>query len=123
MVEWLDKVTYGNLNQTLLKEMQKQCIADEVIPILDKEYKDKITPPKNSSETTKDELNSMVEKVANITDDVNSEHYRRFKRYDKNLIQTIASTFMTKGIDVEEICLSVNSDIAPTIVKLFCKLI
>ena len=37
MVEWLDKVTYGNLNQTLLKEMQKQCIADEVIPILDKE--------------------------------------------------------------------------------------
>ena len=118
MVEWLDKVTYGNLNQTLLKEMQKQCIADEVIPILDKEYKDKITPPKNSSETTKDELNSMVEKVANITDDVNTEHYRRFKRYDKNLIQTIASTFMTKGIDVEEICLSVNSDIAPTIVKL-----
>ena len=46
MVEWLDKVTYGNLNQTLLKEMQRQCIADEVIPILDKEYKDKITPPK-----------------------------------------------------------------------------
>ena len=110
MVEWLDKVTYGNLNQTLLKQMQKKCIADEVIPILNKELKDRITPPKNSSETTKDELNSMVEKVANITDDVNSEHYRRFKRYDKNLIQTIASTFMTKGIDVRFIILCLDPD-------------
>jgi acid phosphatase (class A) len=118
MAEWLNKVTYGNLNQTLLENMQKMCIADEVIPLLDGELKDKIQPPKNSSEKTKDELTSMVEKVSNITDESNAEHFRRFKRYDRSLVQTITSTFMQKGLDVEEICLSVNGDIAPTIIKL-----
>ena len=38
MVDSLDKVTYGNLNQTNLKQLQSKCLADKVIPILDKKF-------------------------------------------------------------------------------------
>ena len=39
MEDWLNKVTYGNLYQSImLNILKKKCLADAVIPILDKKY-------------------------------------------------------------------------------------
>lgn len=118
MEDWLNKVTYGNLSEYHLNILKKKCLADEVIPILDKTYGNELNFPLNNSETVKQELNDMSKKVKSVFDESNSEYLARYKRYDKNLMQSIVSTFALKGIDVEEIYNSVNDDIAPTIIKL-----
>ena len=89
MEDWLNKITYGNINQTMVKEIQKKCIGDEVIPIIDKKYKNQLTPPKNNSQTVKDELNQITEMVSSLSDESNKEHLRRYLRYDKQLLQVI----------------------------------
>jgi len=118
MEDWLNKVTYGNLSESLLNTLKDKCIADDVIPILDKTYGSELDFPLNNSETVKQELNEMVEKVRSIYDESNSEHFIRYKRYDRNLLQGIISSFTVKGIDVKDLCLSINDDISPTIIKL-----
>ena len=118
MEDWLNKVTYGNINQTMVKEIQKKCIADEVIPILDKNYKSQLTPPENNSQTVKDELNQLVEMVSSLSDEKNKEHLRRYLKYDKQLLQVILATFIEMGMDVTDVVKSINKDINPTIIKL-----
>ncbi len=118
MEDWLNKVTYGNLSEYHLDILKQKCLADEVIPILDKTYGSQLDFPLNNSESVKQELNEMVEKVRSIFDKSNSDHLARYKRYDRNLMQSIVSAFTVKGIDVEELSDSINNDIAPTIIKL-----
>ena len=118
MEDWLNKITYGNINQTMVKEIQKKCIGDEVIPIIDKKYKNQLTPPKNNSQTVKDELNQITEMVSSLSDESNKEHLRRYLRYDKQLLQVILATFIEMGMDVTEVVRSINNDINPTIIKL-----
>ena len=118
MEDWLNKVTYGNLSEYHLDILKQNCLADEVIPILDKTYGSQLDFPLNNSETVKQELNELVEKVRSIFDESNSEHFARYKRYDRNLKQSIISAFTVKGMDIEEIFDSINDDISSTIIKL-----
>ena len=118
MEDWVNKISYGNLNIEQLELLQKKCIADDVIPILDKKYGSQLDFPLNNSESVIQELNEMVGQVSSMEGDDNIEHYARFKRYDKNLSQAILSSFATKGVDVEELLISVFEDISPTIMKL-----
>jgi len=118
MENWLNKITYGNIDQNYVKKIQEKCIGDEVLTVLDQNYGDSLNPPLNASETVKDELNAITEAISNITEKENEEHFRRFKKYDRSLLQTITSVFMEKGIDIEKLAFDINDDIAPTIVKL-----
>ncbi len=118
MEDWLNKVTYGNLSEYHLNILKQKCLADDVIPILDKTYGSQLDFPLNNSESVKQELNDMVEKIRSIFDESNSEHFARYKRYDRNLKQSIISAFTVKGMDIEEIFDSINDDISPTIIKL-----
>jgi hypothetical protein len=118
MADWFNKITYGNLSQTTIELLKKKCLADEVIPILDKKYGSELDFPKNNSETTKQELNQMVKYISAMCDESNSEYLARYRRYDRGLHQTIISMFQSKGIDVSEIVKSVAKDITPTIYKL-----
>lgn len=118
MEDWLNKVTYGNLSENLLDTLKQKCIADDVIPILEKTYGGKLNFPLNNSESVKQELNEMIEKVRSIFDESNAEHLSRYKRYDRNILQSIISSFTVKGLNIEELCLSINDDISPTIIKL-----
>jgi len=118
MADWFNKITYGNLSENLLEILKKKCIADEVIPILDKKYGAKLNFPLNNSESVKEELNEMVEKVNSLKEESNSIHLYRYKRYDRQLLQSIISTFKEKGLNVEELIISIDEDISPTIIKL-----
>lgn len=118
MEDWLNKVKYGNISNALLEVLKKKTIADEVIPILDKKYGSKLDFPKNDSDETKDELNSLVKSVKLTGEEANKKHLKRYKNYDKNLAQSIISVFQTKNLDVEELTLKVFDDVTPTIAKL-----
>ena len=118
MENWVNKVTYGNLNFEQLEKLKQKCIADEVIPVLDKKYGKQLDFPLNNSESTIQELNEMVAQVTSMEDSENIEHYARFKRYDRSLAQSILSSFQTKGMDVEELVGNVFDDVTPAILKL-----
>ena len=81
MASWFNNITYGNLNQRLLEILKKKCIADAVIPVLDKNYGDKLNFPQNNSDSVKEELNDMVQKVNSLNDENNKSHYFRYLRY------------------------------------------
>jgi hypothetical protein len=118
MADWYNNITYGNISQKYLKILKKECLADAVLPILDKKYGSELNFPKNNSETTKKELNELVEFLSAISEESNAEYLARYLKYDKGLLQTIISMFQSKGVDVSEIVKSLNNDIAPTIFKL-----
>ena len=118
MADWFNKITYGNLSQRNVESLKKKCLADAVIPILDKKYGTELDFPKNNSETTKQELNQMVKYISAMRDESNSEYLARYRRYDRGLQQTIISMFQSKGIDVTEIVTSIVKDVSPTILKL-----
>jgi len=118
MVDSLNDVTYGNLNQFSIQQMQESCLADAVIPILNEKYGAKLVFPSNLSDTTKDELNEVKKAIDVILDKENKEHFDRFKRYDRNLLQTINAVFYMKGITVDKITESVTKDMTPLVYKL-----
>jgi hypothetical protein len=118
MQDWYNNITYGNLSQKQLEVLSKQCIADDVIPILDEKFSETLQFPLNNSQTTIQELNEIVSKVNSISSNENATHFERYKRYDRSLLQSIIAMFQTKGLDVEEVVMSINEDIKPTIIKL-----
>lgn len=113
-----NKVTYGNLTQSQLLGLQKKCIADDVLPVLEKKYSNQLAFPKNDSDSTKSELNEIVKQIKVIKEDENSKYLTRYKQYDRSLKQSIISSFQLKGIDVRNLVLSVFDDVSPTILKL-----
>jgi len=117
-MEGINIVTYGNLNQSQLKTMSEKCIADAVLPILEEKFKDVLTFPKNDSKKTKDELNEIATKIEELKEKENRIHFDRYQRYDKSLSQSISSVFSKKGIDVDEIILSVFKDVNGAILKM-----
>lgn len=118
MEDWYNNITYGNLTECQLEKLTKTCLADEVIPILDEKFSDRLQFPLNNSSTTKQELNEIASKIKTISEQANTEHLARYKRYDRSLLQSIMSVFQAKGLDVEEVVMGVNEDISPTIMKL-----
>lgn len=118
MEDSLNFIKYGNVNLRQLQIMQKSCLADEVIPIIDNTLSTNLTFPQNDSDTTVEELNLVKNAIDDISSEENIDNLNRYKRYDKNLLQAINSFFYVKGITVDELTKNINEDITPTIIKL-----
>ena len=117
-MEGINIITYGNINQQQLMQLEKECVADAVLPILEDKFSDALAFPTNDSQITKDELNDVAKKMESLKEKDNRIHFDRYQRYDKSLAQSISSVFAKKGMDVDEIIKSVYEDINSTILKL-----
>ena len=109
----LNQVTYGNPTQKILEFLNKKGLVDDLFDSLKKE-----TMPTNNSELTKEELNEIVEGISMLENPDNDYFLKRYKSYDRSLIQSLVTIFKQKGIDVEQLCLNIKDDINPLIAKL-----
>lgn len=109
----LNQVTYGNPTQEILLLAKKKGLVDSLFATLKLEEM-----PTNDSELTKEELNELVDSISLMQDEENLNYLKRYKSYDRSLLQSIISIFKQKGIDVESICESVYEDINPLVAKL-----
>jgi hypothetical protein len=109
----LNQVTYGNPSVEQRQFLNLPCLVDDLFEKL------KANPcPSNDSEMTKDELNEIADSLATMEEPSNESYLKRYKAYDRNLIQVIYTTFQQKGIDTQSICDSVMDDIQNLIYKL-----
>lgn len=109
----LNQVTYGNPTKENKEFIEKNSLVDDLFL----KFKED-TFPFNDSELVKDELNDIVDYMDSISDEENKAFLTRYKAYDRSLIQVITTTFKQKGIDVEDLCQDVISDIKNLIFKL-----
>jgi hypothetical protein len=109
----LNQVTYGNPTQKTLALVNQKGLVDDLFESLKKE-----TMPANDSELTKEELNEIVEAIALVQEPENDYFLKRYKSYDRSLVQGLVTIFKQQGIDVEQLCLNIQDDINPLIAKL-----
>jgi hypothetical protein len=109
----LNQVTYGNPTQKTKELLSKKGLVDDLFEKLKN-----TEMPLNDSELTKEELNEVAEGILLLEDAENEHFLKRYKSYDRSLIQTIVSIFKQKGIDVEDVFEEILSDINPLIAKL-----
>lgn len=109
----LNQVTYGNPSQSLKVLLSKKGLVDSLF----EEFKN-ADMPSNDSELTKEELNEVAEGVLLLEDKENDYFLKRYKSYDRSLIQSLTTIFKQKGIDVEEVCTKIQDDVNPLIAKL-----
>lgn len=109
----LNQVTYGNPNQNTKVLLSKKGLVDSLF----EELKN-TDMPLNDSELTKEELNEVAEGILLLEDKENDYFLKRYKSYDRSLIQSLTTIFKQKGIDVEEVCTQIQNDINPLIAKL-----
>jgi hypothetical protein len=109
----LNQVTYGNPTIENKKFIEEKGFMDSLFVQFDED-----SFPLNDSELVKDELNEIVDYINSISDEENKSFLTRYKSYDRSLIQTIATTFKQKGIDVESLCEDIIADTKNLIYKL-----
>lgn len=109
----LNQVTFGNPTQKVLKLLNSKGLVDDLFSSLKTE-----TMPANDSELVKEELNEIAEGISLLENPENEYFLKRYKAYDRSLIQSLTTIFKQKGIDVEKICLNIQDDINPLIAKL-----
>jgi hypothetical protein len=109
----LNEVTYGNPTKEQYRHITKRCMVDTLFDKLKEN-----SFPDNDSEMVKDELNEIVDYLKVMDDEENETFLKRYKSYDRNLIQTINATFLKKGIDTTELTLDVIKDIENLVYKL-----
>lgn len=109
----LNQVTYGNPNQNTKVLLSKKGLVDSLF----EELKN-TDMPLNDSELTKEELNEVADGILLLEDKENDYFLKRYKSYDRSLIQSLTTIFKQKGIDVEEVCTQIQNDINPLIAKL-----
>lgn len=109
----LDQVTHGNPTQNIIVLLNKKGLVDSLFEELKK-----TDMPLNSSELTKEELNEVAEGILLLEDKENEVFLKRYKSYDRSLLQSITTIFKQKGIDVEKLCGDIFDDINPLIAKL-----
>lgn len=109
----LNQVTYGNPSQSLKVLLSKKGLVDSLF----EEFKN-ADMPSNDSELTKEELNEVAEGILLLEDKENDYFLKRYKSYDRSLIQSLTTIFKQKGIDVEEVCTKIQDDVNPLIAKL-----
>lgn len=109
----LNEITYGNPTKEQYHHITKRCMVDSLFDKL-KEH----SFPNNDSEMVKDELNELVDYSKVMDDDENQTFLKRYKSYDRNLLQTINATFLKKGIDTTELTHDVVKDIENLVYKL-----
>lgn len=110
----LDLITYGNPTEEQLPYFTEESYLD----VLFKELTS-FTFPKNSSDSTKEELNQIVDSLKVIHDRQN--YLDRYKVYDKHLKEYFIDGLVRGGQDKEEITKLVNEimqDTRPLLTKL-----
>jgi hypothetical protein len=109
----LNQVTFGNPTQKVLILLNEKGLVDDLFESLKNEIM-----PTNDSELTKEELNEIVEGISLLENPENDYFLKRYKSYDRSLVQTITSIFKQRGVDVEKVCTEIQKDINPLIAKL-----
>ena len=100
-------ITYGNPNLEEIQFIQGKGLVDDLFESL----KTTLVCPKNDSELVKDELNEIVDSLNAIGQPDNESYLKRYKAYDRNLIQSLIGVFKQKNIDVEDLCIEIVKDI------------
>jgi hypothetical protein len=108
-----NEISYGNPTAQQKKVLDNTCMVDDLFDKL----KVNICPL-NDSELVKDELNEIVDCLKTMQEVDNITYLKRYKAYDRNLLQIINTTFKQKGIDVETLTESIIEDIENLIMKL-----
>lgn len=106
-------ITYGNPNVEELLFIQDTGLVDDLFET----FKNTLVYPKNDSELVKDELNEIVDCLATMAQPENQNYLKRYKSYDRNLIQALTSIFKQKNIEVEDLCIDIVKDIQGLIYK------
>ena len=74
--------------------------------------------PENESDTTKQELNELVDYLEDMDIVDNEKIRKRYIFYDRNLFQAIINTFRTDKVDIKQLIDDIDNDITGLIVKL-----
>jgi membrane-associated phospholipid phosphatase len=109
----LNQVTYGNPTIETKALLNKKGLVDSLF----EKFKNS-EMPLNNSELTREELNEVADGIALLQDVENELYLKRYKSYDRSLVQTIITIFKQKGIDVQGVCEEILQDINPLIAKL-----
>ena len=109
----LNNVTYGNPTIEQKQSIEAKCLVEDLFAKL----KENICPL-NDSEMVKDELNEIVDSLKYMEDEENAIYLKRYKAYDRNLLQVINTLFKQKSIDVEALSKEILEDIKNLIFKL-----
>lgn len=107
------QTVYGNPTVEEKIIIETPCFTDAIFSKL-KDY----NFDANDSENVKSELNQLVGYTESMQEEQNLEYLKRYRVYDRNICQFINSFFKQKGINSEEICNSIISDIEGIILKL-----
>jgi hypothetical protein len=106
----IDSIVWGNPNKRDIAQFEKKTIIDELFEVFIE-----MPFPKNSSDATKQELNQLVDYVAQLKD--NEEHKKRYKFYDYGFEQLFYKVAEDQNIDLE-LVKSILLDIVPLSMKL-----
>jgi hypothetical protein len=109
----LNNVTYGNPTIEQKQSIEAKCLVDDLF----EKIKENICPF-NDSEMVKDELNEIVDSLKSMEDEENTIYLKRYRAYDRNLLQVIITLFKQKSIDVEALSKEIVEDIENLIFKL-----
>lgn len=110
----LDLITYGNPTQEQLVFLQKETFCDSLFDELSK-----YTFPKNSSEATIEELNTIVENIKGVS---GKDYFlNRYKAYDRSLKKSFTDLIL-KDVEDRDAILStiaqIFEDTNPLLIKL-----
>jgi hypothetical protein len=108
-----NNITYGNPTIEQKESLPDLCLVDDLFSKL----KENVCPF-NDSEMVKDELNEIVDCLKSMEEEDNRDYLKRYKAYDRSLIQMINTTFKQKSIDVESLSEEILNDIKSLIFKL-----
>lgn len=109
-----NELTYGNPTVEDLAYIQSAGLLDSLFDSL----KSSLVYPENDSELVKDELNEIVDCLEAMSQPDNQNYLKRYKAYDRHLIQALSSIFKERNIDVEELCTEIVKDVQDLIFKL-----
>lgn len=109
-----NELTYGNPTVEDLAYIQSAGLLDSLFDSL----KSSLVCPENDSELVKDELNEIVDCLEVMSQPDNENYLKRYKAYDRNLIQALSSIFKNRNIEVEELCTEIIKDVQDLIYKL-----
>lgn len=108
-----NEISYGNPTIEQKQILDNPCMVDNLFDKL----KVNICPL-NDSELVKDELNEIVDCLKTMQEVENIDYLKRYKAYDRNLLQIINTTFKQKGIDVDSLTEIIIKDTENLIMKL-----
>jgi len=106
----IDDIVWGNPTQRNVAELEKKTIIDELFEVFSE-----MPFPKNSSIAVKQELNQLVDYVAQLKQ--NDTYINRYRYYDCGLDRLFLKICEQQGFD-KELVLNILDDIIPFATKL-----